>query len=91
MRVEDLEGLHGIFEGVVIDHPNKKLTRVLAVGKLTYTRNMDGVSREVAVPVQGVTVKRLQISGSDFDFRRYIQLKRGPRGKQENIFAVVDK
>jgi len=91
VKVEDLQGIHGDFEGMVKRHPDPKLTmRGVADGALTYERNVDGEGQEVTIKVQGVSVRRLH--GPDVhDIRRYIRVKRGPKGNRDKIIGLVDK
>jgi hypothetical protein len=82
-RVEDLAGIHGTFEGEVKPHPQGFQTRAVADGTLTYERKELG--EEVAVDVQGVSVRR--VPG---DSRRFVRITRGPKGDRDKIIGLVD-
>jgi len=82
MKVEDLSGIHGTFEGKVKAHPDPKLRmRALADGTLTYERE----TGETTIEVQDLSVRRVQ-----GDHRRFVRATRGPKGNRDKIIGLVD-
>ena len=83
-RVDDLRGIHGVFNGSIRVHPDERFPRrSLAYGVVQVCCDKD----ERIVPVDGVSVRRLE--GSD-DLRRYVRLERGPKGNRDKIIGLID-
>ena len=87
-KVEDLQGIHGRFDGDLKHHPDSKFKmRRVADGHVTYYKTVEG---EVTIPVKGVSVRRLH--GPDVsDFRRYVRVERGPKGNRDKIIGLIDQ
>jgi len=90
IKVEDLQGIHGTFEGSLRQHPNPKLElRFLADGEIVYERRVDGEARETIIPVRSIRVRRLSGPGIE-DLRRYVRVRKGPKEDRDKIIALID-